>query len=105
MACLLTSPSNRRILKLRLLIFSCGEPGKQLIQLVSVYTRSRKYCAIAFVCWLRSLLWWVSSERARERDMDGLEVLSRSRAFGSFASAEVDERRRFGVSFSFSRCG
>jgi hypothetical protein len=43
----LTSPSNRKILKLRLLIFNCGEPGKQLMQLVRVYTRSRKYCAIA----------------------------------------------------------
>lgn len=29
---LLTSPSNRRILKLRLLILSCGETGKQLRQ-------------------------------------------------------------------------
>lgn len=28
-----TSPSNRRILKLRLLIFSVGDPGKQLRQL------------------------------------------------------------------------
>ena len=42
-----TSPSNRKILKLRLLILSCGEPGKQLMQFVRVYTRSRKYCAIA----------------------------------------------------------
>lgn len=42
----LTSPSNRRILKLLLLILSWGDPGKQLMQLVRVYTRSRKYCAM-----------------------------------------------------------
>jgi hypothetical protein len=39
----LTSPSNRSILKLRLLIFSCGELGKQTMQFVNEYTMSRKY--------------------------------------------------------------
>jgi hypothetical protein len=48
---MLTSPSNRRILKLLLLIFNWGEPGKQLMQLVRVYTMSRKYCAIATAVW------------------------------------------------------
>jgi hypothetical protein len=38
-----TSPNNRRILKLRLLILSCGELGKQTIQFVNEYTTSRKY--------------------------------------------------------------
>jgi hypothetical protein len=37
-----TSPSNRRILKLRLLILSCGELGKHTMQLVNEYTTSRK---------------------------------------------------------------
>lgn len=41
-----TSPSNRKILKLRLFIFSCGEPGKQLMQFVSVYTRSKRYAIV-----------------------------------------------------------
>jgi hypothetical protein len=38
-----TSPSNRSILKLRLLILSCGELGKQTMQFVNEYTTSRKY--------------------------------------------------------------
>ena len=39
----LTSPSNRCILKLRLLILSCGDPGKHTMQFVNEYTTSRKY--------------------------------------------------------------
>jgi hypothetical protein len=39
----LTSPNSRSILKLRLLILSCGDPGKQTIQFVNEYTTSRKY--------------------------------------------------------------
>lgn len=35
--------------KLRLLIFSCGELGKQHIQLDSEYIRSKNVCAIAQV--------------------------------------------------------
>jgi hypothetical protein len=38
-----TSPSNRSILKLRLLILSCGELGKQTMQFVNEYTTSKKY--------------------------------------------------------------
>jgi hypothetical protein len=38
----LTSPSSRRILKLRLLILSCGEPGKHTMQLVKEYMTSKK---------------------------------------------------------------
>lgn len=38
-----TSPRSRRILKLLLLILSCGEPGKHEKQLPNVYTKSRKY--------------------------------------------------------------
>jgi hypothetical protein len=30
-------------LKLRLLIFNCGEPGKHTMQLVNEYTKSKKY--------------------------------------------------------------
>ncbi len=41
-----TSPNRRSILKLRLLIFSCGEPGKQAIQLVRVDKMSITYLAI-----------------------------------------------------------
>jgi hypothetical protein len=41
-----TSPSNRRILKLRLLIFSVGEPGKQFRQFPNEYRMSRKTCAM-----------------------------------------------------------
>lgn len=41
-----TSPSNRRILKLRLLIFSVGEPGKQFRQFPKEYRMSRKTCAM-----------------------------------------------------------
>lgn len=41
----LTSPSSRSILKPRLLILSCGELGKQTMQLVNEYTASRKYVA------------------------------------------------------------
>lgn len=41
-----TSPSNRRSLKLRLLILSCGELGKQKRQLVRVERRSMNICAI-----------------------------------------------------------
>lgn len=37
-----TSPRSRRILKLRLFIFSFGDEGKQFKQLVKVYNRSFK---------------------------------------------------------------
>lgn len=40
---MLTSPSSRSILKLRLFILSCGEPGKHTMQFVNEYTTSRKY--------------------------------------------------------------
>lgn len=40
---MLTSPRSRSILKLRLLILSCGEPGKHTMQFVNEYTTSRKY--------------------------------------------------------------
>jgi hypothetical protein len=39
----LTSPNSRSILKLRLLILSCGDPGKHTMQFVNEYTTSRKY--------------------------------------------------------------
>jgi hypothetical protein len=43
-----TSPNKRRSLKLRLLIFSCGELGKQHMQSVKLYRRSKKYCAMVY---------------------------------------------------------
>lgn len=42
-----TSPSNLRILKLRLLILSDGEPGKQFRQFPKEVMRSRNTCAMA----------------------------------------------------------
>lgn len=42
----LTSPSNRSSLKLRLLILSCGDPGKQQRQLVRLERRFMKSWAI-----------------------------------------------------------
>jgi hypothetical protein len=42
----ITSPSRRRILKLRLLIFNWGEPGKQNRQFVKEYMRSVINCAM-----------------------------------------------------------
>jgi hypothetical protein len=41
-----TSPNNRRILKLRLLILSVGELGKQFKQLPSEERMSKKACAM-----------------------------------------------------------
>lgn len=41
-----TSPSNLRILKLRLLILSDGEPGKQFRQFPKEVMRSRNTCAM-----------------------------------------------------------
>jgi hypothetical protein len=41
-----TSPSNLRILKLRLLIFNVGDPGKQLRQFPRDVKRSMNTCAI-----------------------------------------------------------
>lgn len=44
-----TSPSNLRILKLRLLILRVGEPGKQFRQFPKEVTRSRRTCAMVEV--------------------------------------------------------
>lgn len=44
-----TSPRSRRILKLRLLILSVGEPGKQLRQFPNDANRSSIICAIVRV--------------------------------------------------------
>lgn len=48
-----TSPNKRRSLKLRLLIFSCGELGKQHMQSVKLYRRSKKYCAMVYNAMVR----------------------------------------------------
>ena len=45
--CQRTSPSRRRILKLRLLILRVGELGKQFRQLPKDEMRSKKTCAMA----------------------------------------------------------
>jgi hypothetical protein len=44
--CVCTSPSRRRILKLRLLILRVGELGKQFKQLPKDEMRSKKTCAM-----------------------------------------------------------
>lgn len=42
-----TSPNSLCILKLRLLILSCGDPGKQYRQFVTEYARSSRYEAMS----------------------------------------------------------
>lgn len=58
-----TSPSNRRILRLRLLILSVGEPGKQLRQLPSEESMSKKASAMVATGVRRWMDWWFPSFR------------------------------------------